>query len=1147
MSTSLMTSRRFAPLFWCQFFSAFNDNFLKNALIFLILFRIGGPDSEAMITLAGAVFIAPFFFLSGLGGELADRFDKALVARRLKLAEIGATMLAAAGFALQALPILFAALFLFGVIAALFGPIKYGILPDHLARDELPMGNALVEGATFLAILLGTIVGGMATQGADAAVFSTLIIVFALLCWGAALMIPKTGEAAPALHIDPNILRSTGSLIQDLWSDPRLRWGGIVVSWFWLVGAVTLSLLPPLVKVVLGGNEEVVTAYLAIFAIAIALGSQLAAWLLAGRIILLPTLIGALLLGLFALDLGWATSGAVPAVASASAIDVLGSALGVRAAIDLAGLAVAGGLFIVPSFAAVQAWAAADRRARVVAAVNVLSAAFMVVGGLVVALLQWAGLETGHLFLVVGALCLVAALAIWRTLPTSAFRDFLSILYRAIFRLQVRGAENLAVAGRHVIIALNHVSFLDAGLALSLLDTDPVFAIDHGIAQRWWVKPFLRLTRAMPLNPLKPMATRTLINAVKSGETLVIFPEGRLTVTGSLMKVYDGAGLIADKSDAIVVPVHIDGLESTFFSHLTAQQVRRRWFPKVTVTVLEPVALIVDPALRGKSRRHAAGTALYDIMSDLVFRTTSTDRTVVNAVIEAAKIHGLGRIAVEDPVSGALTYRRLLTGAAVLGAKLSPLTPEGGAVGVMLPNANAAAVTVLGLMSAGRVPAMINFTAGPANIIAACKAAEVKVLLTSQAFVEKGRLGDLVARLSPHMTIVYLEHVRESVGRLDQLRGLLAAKKPIVPRRPDDPAAILFTSGSEGVPKGVVLSHRNMLANAAQAAARIDFGRTDKVFNVLPVFHSFGFTVGLVLPLVSGVRIYLYPSPLHYRTVPELIYGTNATILFGTDTFLAGYARNANPYDFRSLRYILAGAEPVKETTRKVYSEKFGVRLLEGYGVTETSPVLALNTPMFNRFGTVGRLMPGVEPRLEPVPGVPDGGRLHVRGPNVMLGYLRAENPGVLEPPPDGWHDTGDIVMIDAEGFVTIKGRVKRFAKVGGEMISLAAVESLATELWPDVPSAVVAMPDARKGEKLMLVTQKATATRPEFQAFAKSKGAAELMVPAEILVVEKVPLLGSGKLDYPAIAALVRDRFAEAGPEVEHVASTEVVSAIAP
>src|SRR5205814_7226315 len=222
-----------------------------------------------------------------------------------------------------------------------------------------------------------------------------------------------------------------------------------------------------------------------------------------------------------------------------------------------------------------------------------------------------------------------------------------------------------------------------------------------------------------------------------------------------------------------------------------------------------------------------------------------------------------------------------------------------------------------------------------------------------------------------------------------------------------------------------------------------------------------------------GVRVYLYPSPLHYRTVAELIYAVNATIMFGTDTFLAGYARAAHPYDFRSLRYVLAGAEPVKEATRRTYMEKFGLRILEGYGVTETAPVLAINTPMFNRFGTVGRLMPGMTARLEPVPGVAEGGRLYVSGPNVMLGYFKTENPGVLEPPPEGWHDTGDIVTIDPQGFVAIKGRAKRFAKIGGEMISLAAVETLAAELWPDALSAVAAVPDPRKGERLILVTQK--------------------------------------------------------------------------
>ena len=296
-------------------------------------------------------------------------------------------------------------------------------------------------------------------------------------------------------------------------------------------------------------------------------------------------------------------------------------------------------------------------------------------------------------------------------------------------------------------------------------------------------------------------------------------------------------------------------------------------------------------------------------------------------------------------------------------------------------------------------------------------------------------------------------------------------------RKADDPAVILFTSGSEGTPKGVVLTHRNILANAAQAAARIDFHSGDKVFNVLPIFHSFGLTAGTVLPLVSGVPVYFYPSPLHYRLVPELVYESNATIIFGTDTFLGGYARTAHPYDFRSVRYCFAGAEPVKPSTRATYMEKFGVRILEGYGVTETAPVISINTPMYNRSGTVGKLMPGMEYRLEPVPGVDDGGRLHVRGPNVMAGYLRAENPGVLDRRKTAGTTPATSSRSTRDGFVAIQGRAKRFAKIGGEMVSLAAVEALAGELWKGSLSAVATVPDERKGERLVLVTD--AATRP--------------------------------------------------------------------
>jgi acyl-[acyl-carrier-protein]-phospholipid O-acyltransferase/long-chain-fatty-acid--[acyl-carrier-protein] ligase len=1121
-----MTTRRFAPLFWCQFFSAFGDNFLKTALVFLILFQIAGENSGALITLAGATLIVPFFFLSGLGGELADRYDKAFVAQRLKLFEIAVATLAVAGFAFHSITLLFIAVFLYGTIASLFGPIKYGILPDHLARAELPSGNALVEGGTFLAILLGTIVAGLAARdGGNPIHFAWLMIVSSIACWIASRFIPPTGEGAPQLAINRNIFVSTGALIKYVRAEPRLWWGAMVTSWFWLVGALVLSLLPPLVTFTIGGSEGVVTVFLTIFSVAVAIGSGLAAWLAHGRIILLPTLFGAVLLGVFGLDLGWTASTIVQSASPLGIAAYFASPHSIHIGIDLAGLAIAGGLFIVPTFSAVQAWAGADHRARVVAAVNVLNAAFMVVGAIILAVLQKLGLSVSILFALIGVANLIVAVFIARTMPASWLNDLLSIIFRAFFRLEVTGLENVAKAGDNAIIAMNHVSFLDAPIAMSLLPKRPVFAVDVAISQQWWIQPFLPFVRTMALDPLKPMALRTIINAVRDGNMLVIFPEGRITLTGSLMKIYDGAAMIADKSDAMVVPVRIEGPEKTIFSRLKSTQVRRRLFPKIKVTILEPVKMNVNPELKGRKRRQAAGAALYDVMSNLMFRTAPIDRTVIEAVIEAAKIHGGKWPAIEDPTSGRLTYKRLLQATRILGAKLMPLALEGRAIGVMLPTSNGAAVTVLALMSGGRVPAMINFTSGAANILGACRAAQVDTILTAHAFVEKARLEKLIGAIEKQVHIVYLEDIRKTVSFSDKLRGALRAKKPLVARKPDDWAVVLFTSGTEGTPKGVVLSHRNVRANVAQAEARIDFGREDRLFMALPAFHSFGFMGGIVLPLISGVPTYLYPSPLHYRTVPELVYGICATYMFGTDTFLAGYARMANAYDFRSLRYIVAGAEPIKETTRRIYLEKFGMRILEGYGVTETSPVLALNTPMFNKFGTVGRLLPGMQARLEKVEGVDEGGRLWVKGPNVMVGYLRADKPGVLEPPPEGWYDTGDIVTIDEQGYIAIKGRAKRFAKVGGEMISLAAVEMLAAELWPNYISAVAAVPDARKGERLILVTDKHGATRVDFQAFARAKHASELMFPSEVIVLDKLPLLGSGKPDLLALQKLVQEQ----------------------
>ena len=1120
MFKRLLFSRSFLPLFLCQFFSALNDNLLKNGLVALVVYVLAKENGASLVQLAGAIFILPSFLLSGLGGQWADRYNKALIAKRLKFAEIFAALLSALGFYLHSIPFLMGALGLFGSVAALFGPIKYGILPDQLKTEELPHGNALIEAATFIAILFGSILGTYAvTVTTNHLPLACGIIGLAILCWVSARAIPATPEADPDLVVQLNIFASTQGLLKILWRSSKLWWGAIIVSWFWLVGAVTLPLLSTLVKNYLHGNETLYIFALTLFSVGIALGSFLAAWMAHGRIILLPTPIGAILMGLFGIDLGIISLSAPP-LPITSILNFLDTFSGARFTFDLFGFSAAGGLFIVPIFAALQSWSGVECRARVIAATNVLSAIFMVIGAVGTASIQSLGVTDPQVAILLGIANLFFALLIFSRLKINVMVDFLSILYRAIFRMDIRGYENVEKAGSNAIFALNHVSFLDAGLALSLTDCNPVFAIDRSIAQRWWVKPWLQLANALPLDPTRPIATRTLINTVKAGQSLIIFPEGRLTVTGSLMKVYDGAGLIADKSDAFILPVRIDGLHATPFSRLTSQQVRRRWFPKVVVTILPPVKLNIPKELTGKKRRIAAGAALYTVMSDLIFQTTPTHRTLIEAVIASAQEQGSSQIALEDPLTGEFSYKKLLITAAVLGKKIIPYAVEGNAIGILLPNSNVTAAVILATLTAGRVPAMLNFSTGSGNIKLACRSAKVTVVLTSRKFVKEGRLDLIISEIKEIAQVIYLED--QKITPLDKLSGVLNWDRPLVQRKPDEPAVILFTSGSEGTPKGVVLSHRNILTNAAQAAARIDFSRNDIAFNVLPLFHSFGLTVGLILPLVWGLRTYLYPTPLHYRIIPVLVYNTNATLLFGTDTFLAGYAKNAHSYDFRSLRYVMAGAERVKDATRMLWMEKFGIRILEGYGITETSPALAFNTPMFNKFGTVGRILPGIETRLEPVPGIQEGGRLFVKGDNVMLGYLRAENPGILETLPDGWHDTGDIVSIDTEGFISIRGRAKRFAKIGGEMVSLAAIETFASSLWPTAHLAAVTIPDPKKGEKIILVIDLQEASRSLLLESMRSAGATELMVPAQIKIVEKIPLLGSGKTDYPAVSQLI-------------------------
>jgi acyl-[acyl-carrier-protein]-phospholipid O-acyltransferase / long-chain-fatty-acid--[acyl-carrier-protein] ligase len=626
-----------------------------------------------------------------------------------------------------------------------------------------------------------------------------------------------------------------------------------------------------------------------------------------------------------------------------------------------------------------------------------------------------------------------------------------------------------------------------------------------------------------------------LMRELTGGQTVMIFPEGRLSQTGRLMKVYDGTALMALQTGAHLLPIHIDGAHHSRLTRLS-KVLRLRWLPQITLTILPPQPFTTPHdatgiPLHGHARRQQARLQLQDVMSHSQFASTPTNQTVFSALLTARTRHGGNLAIINDLKYTPLTYTTLVARALMLAPYFKPLAGPFNTVGIMLPNANATMLSFLAAHAAGVAPTMVNFTAGRVNILSGCAAAGVTHIVTSRAFVTQAKLDALTAELTGHgLRFVYLEDLRENLTLRDKARYLIARIAPQclyrpAPNAPKQPAVILFTSGSEGAPKAVVLTHQNLLANAAQLNAVVDFNSADRVLNALPMFHSFGLTGGTLVPLLHGVPIFLYPTPLHYRAIPEMAYGLNSTVLFGTDTFLANYARVAHPYDFYSVRYVFAGGEKLQATTRQQWQEKFGLRVLEGYGTTEAAPALTMNVPLAYRAGSVGRLLPGVTVRLTPLPAFTHEGtvgyQLEVTGPNIMAGYWRATNPGVLEAPREGWYDTGDVVQQDAQGFITLVGRRKRFAKIGGEMISLTQLETLAKNCWPHALHGVIAQPDARKGEQLVLFTTQPTATLPALRAFILAAGGSPLLVPKTLRVIDKLPLLATGKTDYPALQQL--------------------------
>ncbi len=1120
MTSYFLFSKRFLPLLLTQFFGALNDNLFKNALLMLVTIRMA-EQADILSNIIAALFIIPFFLLSATAGELSDKYDRSRIARGLKIIELILMIGVGIVYLFHSIIGLVALLALMGAQSAFFGPVKYALLPQLLKSDELVSGNAYVEASTYTAILLGLILGTLIPISGVILLLITLAIIGVVAAW----QIPETKPVRPEACISKNILRAMQKTISIVCQNKVVFRSVLGATWFWTIGAFIAIQIYPLTGTVLGGTNTVITFFLILFSIGVAVGSLTCGKMMKGYIHATYIPLCTLAMGLCFFVLYALTNHYPTPSEPVSFVEFFKQPYAVHISLTLFVMAFFGGVYIVPLNAMMQAYAPRAYTATVIGGNNILNALGMAVISLLAAGLLSLGLTIPHLFLLVALASIGVFFYVCKLLPDALLRSILQGIFGVLFRVDLKGIQNFKKAGKRVLIVANHTSLLDGLLIATFMPDRITFAINTEWAKKWFVKPFGFLVDLYPLDPTNPMAIRSLINVVKNDKKVMIFPEGRISVTGGLMKIYEGAGVVAQKANARILPVRINGAQFSKFSYLK-HKLKTRLFPKIDMTILPPKKIKMPENIVGREQRHYVSMRLYDLMAEMMYASSNINEHLFTSLLNSARLYGGTHKIAEDIARKPISYRTLIKKAYVLGKAYETVTPDEERIGLFLPNGLANAVSFFALQSIDKVPVMLNFSHGVQQIESCIKTVCLKTVITAHQFIEMAHLESLEKAIKEAgARIIYLEDFAKQISFSDKLIGMSKYLVRAYPKQAaDSTAVILFTSGSEGMPKAVLLSHKNLQANRYQITSIMAFNTTDVFFNALPMFHSFGLSVGTIVPILSGIKTFFYPSPLHYRIVPELVYDTNATIICGTDTFFNGYGRMGHPYDFFNIKYAVVGGEKLKETTADLWMKKFGVRILEGYGATETGPVLSLNTPMNIKAGTVGRLLPHIHCEIKPVEGIDEGGQLFVQGDNIMQGYMKADAPGQLQPAKDHWYDTGDIVICDTDGFISIRGRAKRFAKIAGEMVSLTSVEQAVDKLYPGAIQGIITEPDAKKGEQLVLITDKENATISELRTFFKEKGFSELWIPKHVIYMKQPPVLGTGKFDYQTAKKLLSE-----------------------
>ncbi len=1136
MSSKLNQNKGFLSLIASSFLSAMNEGFIRIVFLFFTTYNLTQAKPLFMIW-AIILYALSFCGATVYIGQLVDKYEKARVLRTVRLAEIGIMLMALVSLSIDSRLLLLVILMSMGVINACLRVVNNALIPQIVVLPKVNRANIVMKSATVFASGLSCLLLTVVLKF-DVAYFivCTFGFVMAVISYLITFNIPFTGQKDDDMRLMHNPFKIF-TFVSDKLKYQFDMWTYLLgITWFWIVAAVVFSFSADYARTVLNARWSVVLfLYAGVFTLSYILGAYLYAKLSKKNNIGSYTSIVGILMSGFLLNLSFAGASLVGHTPdkALTVFELLSTNLNYWCiVIDIMALGVLSAFFVIPFYTLLQFHTPKEIRGRLFAFSNMLNAVGVITAFMIIAGLRLLFIDIFTILALIVVANVIISIYMVRLLPEVARRNIFKKIFKTLFKVEVNGLENLEKAGNRALIITNHMSYLDVLLISTFIDKRIAFSVSDQLIDKWVVKFMTNLVDVHPLDPKSPFAVKYMAQQLEQDKLCMILTEGVIDGGNTQMKIYEAPALMAVKGNAPILPIRIDGAGNTFFSRVLGKKRHFKAFPKITITIKEPVSFSFDELLTTRQLREESSSRLYDILSDLTFESYDKSKPIFETLGHSMQMAGRFKKVLEDTSWQPVKYYALFLKSFVLGALIKKAVNNEKYVGVMLPTSNACLFSVLGLHAYGKVPAMINFTSGAKQVIATCDTVGVGTIITAKKVVAMAKLEPLVQAITDSgKKVVYLEDLKPLLTLKDKLFGILGAFFPIFAYhkltqdnqvKNTDEAVILFTSGSEAMPKAVFLSHKNILSNCYQIPSRLDIVPADVFLNCLPMFHSFGMSAGTFLPLLLGVKTVLYPTPLHYRIIPEVCASTKATVFFGTDTFLAGYAKCANAYDFNSLRIIAAGAEKVKDETRRVWSEKFGVRILEGYGATECSPFVSVNTFLHQRAESVGRIFSGMEYKLEEVPGITDGKRLFVKGPNVMLGYMRHENPLVMDAlPQSGWYDTGDVVHIDSDGYIFIKGRVKRFAKIGGEMVSLLAVEMLIEKQWPGYINGTVSIPDARKGEQVVLITTCKDITKDKMISLFKSAGMSELGIPAKIIITDCPPLLGTGKFDYVSAKAL--------------------------